>query len=86
MAAMRSIAAFGVVKRKCVWTRSRRSRRSIPAPHILYYNVPTPGRRARRPGVFMDRGLVVWKMAVEKGGLVKLRFPEYPMFLLRFPI
>ena len=33
-------------------------------------------------GVFMDRGLVVWKMAVEKGGLVKLRFPEYPVFLL----
>ena len=28
MAAMRSIAAFGVVKRKCVGTRSRRSRRS----------------------------------------------------------
>ena len=82
MAAMRSIAAFGVVKRKCVGTRSRRSRRSIPVPHILYYNVPTPGRRARRPGVFMDRGLVVWKMAMEKGGLVKLRFPEYPMFLL----
>ncbi len=33
-------------------------------------------------GGFMDRGLVVWKMAVEKGGLVKLRFPEYPVFLL----
>ena len=31
-------------------------------------------------GVFMDRGLVGWKIAVEKGGLVKLRFPEYPMF------
>ena len=51
MAAMRSIAAFGVVKRKCVGTRSRRSRRSIPVSHILY-NVPTPGRRARRPGSF----------------------------------
>ena len=25
-------------------------------------------------------GLVGWKIAVEKGGLVKLRFPEYPMF------
>ena len=79
---MRSIAAFGVAKRKCVGTRSRRSRRSIPVSHILY-NVSTPGRRARRPGGgFMDRGLVVWKMAVEKGGLVKLRFPEYPVFLL----
>ena len=33
-------------------------------------------------GVFMDRGLVVWKMTVEKADLVKLRFPEYPMFLL----
>ena len=55
MAAMRSIAAFGVVKRKCVGTRSRRSRRSIPVSHILY-NVPTPGRRARRPrGVYGSR-------------------------------
>ena len=51
MAAMRSIAVFGVVKRKCVGTRSRRSRRSIPVSHILY-NVSTPGRRARRPGGF----------------------------------
>ena len=85
MAAMRSIAAFGVVKRKCVGTRSRRSRRSIPVSHILY-NVPTPGRRARRPGVFMDRGLVGWKMAVEKRGFVKLRFPEYSTFLLCFPV
>ena len=33
-------------------------------------------------GIFMDRGLVVWKMTVEKADLVKLRFPEYPMFLL----
>lgn len=62
-------------------TGSRRSRRSIPVSHILY-NISPPGRRARRPGGVMDRGLVGWKMAVEKGGLVKLRFSEYPMFLL----
>lgn len=41
--------------------------------------------RDGRGGV-MDRGLVGWKMAVEKGGIVKLRFPEYTMFLLCFPV
>ena len=49
---------------------------------IFYIMYPPPDVVRDVRGVFMDRGLVVWKMTVEKADLVKLRFPEYPMFLL----
>ena len=38
--------------------------------YCIMYHSPDIVRDVR--GFFMDRGLVVWKMAVEKGGLVKL--------------
>ena len=48
----------------------------------LYMVYPPPNVVRDGWGFFMVLGGGGWKMAVEKGGLVKLRFPEYPMFLL----